>query len=107
MNIPNLTRVRDHIASLKPEQFNMDRWNYNEATGRPASLIHDCGSCGCIGGWTEALFPDEEADVTLGLDNYGNDLFYPKANINYRSITIPQAVAVLDHLIKTGEVKWN
>lgn len=122
LNIPNIKRVRDHIAGLPPEQFDMSWWAGNptvQANIQPADLLHNCGTCGCIGGWTEALlFPrlgadwpergDYEIGGALGLsDAQSDELFYPSGIGNWKSISIQKAVAVLDHLMATGNVDWS
>jgi hypothetical protein len=100
MNIDNLTKVRDFVASLPPERFNMVWW-------RNGNLMHDCGTCGCIGGWTDALFPDSfRAGITLGLTNEQEDaLFYPPEFCEH-STTIEQAVHAINTLIETGMPEW-
>ena len=54
---------------------------------------------------------DDFAGDQLGLDEGTRDaLFYPKVegySFGYGDVTRPWAVAVLDHLIETGEVDWR
>lgn len=119
LNRENVQKVRDFIAALDPKHFNMRYWTTRLEGGAPhyvshSDLIaHRCGSCACIGGWTEALLSeseDEERDAgdLLGLGEVDRDaLFYPDNVGPYEDITIPQAVAVLDHLLETGEVDWS
>lgn len=107
MNVENIKRVRDHIAVLPANKFDM-QWIGNEP-GR------GCGSACCIAGW---------ANRVLGLDGYTSAageafgiseeaacaLFWPPVGPNdhpaWRA-TIPQAVRVLDLLVETGEVDWD
>jgi len=121
MNVENIKRVRDHIAGLPAERFNMDCWAVGAGQTFPFQLgaeafLSDCGTCGCIGGWTNAVFREgvlysqHAAAKRLGLNEETADaLFFPDQAItgSYDTITIPEAVAVLDHLIETGEVDWS
>jgi len=105
MDRENVQIVRDHIAGLPPEQFDMDDWG--EAHTK-------CGTAACIGGWAAVLLlnadgyrvPDSEVAAALGLDIIeGRALFYPRGPM--MQATIPQGLAVLDHLLATGEVDWS
>lgn len=121
MNVENLRIVRDTIALLPPERFNMATWGGLQ-TNIYAQLVdqfqlkHDCGTCGCIGGWAQALLskkgePEEfEPRDLLGLtSDEAEELFYPRLPNDrlWNSVTIPEAVKVLDHLIETGKVDWS
>ena len=133
MNRENVVKVRDVIAGLPPERFNMDYWSFQfnpdqDGGGdeiKPAALITDsCGTCGCIGGWTEAIFKDEievarnippelpfdrvgRAAYVLGLDrDTAHDLFFP-GELDYALITQQQALVVIHHLLNTGDVDWG
>lgn len=112
MNVVNIKRVRDHIAGLEPEQFDMGWW------GDINHPQHTCDTAACIGGWTEALLSNRALESTpevgalLGLDAMASAaLFYPDAIGRFvplsPSTTTTQAVAVLDHLLATGEVDWS
>jgi hypothetical protein len=99
----NLLMVRDHIAALKPSHFRMDEWR--------------CGTAACIGGWAEFLILGSLNDMRVRISDVGallglsedqsDELFHPPLRMDWRDITIPQAVAVLDHLLATGEVSWD
>jgi hypothetical protein len=127
MNTQNITLLANLIEALPPERFNMRFWATqvgNEAAMvTAADLIHDCGTCACIGGWAQALAtpPGERVDVRLGLTGdptnaaakwLGIDddqhlieqLFMP--DLDWASITQAQAVATLRRLAETGEVQW-
>jgi hypothetical protein len=113
LNIPNITKVRDTIAALEPDRFDMAHWASRIEDGgfaSPSDLLHNCGTCGCIGGWTEALFEDP-APVALGLDRQQEfDLFYPAGEgiiSSYGDVTQAHAVTTLTKLIETGEVDWS
>ena len=107
MNRENIKKVRDHIAGLPSSQFGMRLWHTET----------ECGTCCCIGGWTGAILLDDldadrwDAAEALGLtDLASHRLFYPTAASCRRNpwdATPPQAVRVLDHLLKTGEVDWS
>jgi hypothetical protein len=125
INRENVQKVRDHIANLPPEHFRMDWWvatlserGYNHKPPSREQLInHTCGTCACIGGWTMALLgktedllgPEDDAGKLLGLSaSQADKLFYPHGTgKSYSEYTIPDAVAVLDHLLATGEVNWS
>lgn len=119
LNVENIKKVRDVIAALPRARFDMSRWAWRTdgtsvTTGDAVEVLeHDCGTAGCIGGWTEAIFGspgvrgwcDEEVAALLGLGGAeGDRLFYPH-DVSDRTQT--EAVAVLDRLIETGEVNWE
>jgi hypothetical protein len=105
MNRENVRRVRDHIASLPPEQVNM---------GTVVSE-RECGTVACIAGWCLHLFGEDLGSEALGIsdgriarlitppgwsrdrERPEHEKLYPKARV----------VATLDHLLATGEVDWN
>jgi hypothetical protein len=118
MNTVAIKHVRDHIANLPYQKssklgFNMLQWR------GPIVLI------ACIAGWSEVLLKadgtprarpklsDEELSTgqvgdMLGLSYDDADaLFYGRGRNGLSDITIPMAVKVLDHLLKTGEVDWS
>ncbi len=127
MNVENIKRVRDHIAALPPERFDMSRFASTSATrGRGAlerpyvnrqRLLNSCGTCACVAGWSIALLgpprskldDDGLAAELLGLDmDQAVHLFFGWAPGNPAIETTPeQAVRVLDHLLATGEVDWS
>jgi len=107
----NLIRLRDFLATLAPERFNITRLYY------PSSDVFEetkCGTAACIAGWACTILGEPhgarfEAQRVLGLnDEQGIALFCP---YHYQEephkYTLPRAVAVLDHLIATGEVDWS
>lgn len=113
LNIANIKRVRDHIAGLPTERFDMEDWAGGLRYG-PEEL-RECGTTACIGGWTNFLFGHYGrsfrfydwtlAADTLGLGrDLGRELFFSCVD----PATSPaQAVRVLDHLMSTGEVDWS
>lgn len=124
MNRENIQKVRDAIAVLPPERFSMEKWACRPAeTGlrwyvqNATDLLHDCGTCGCIGGWTNAILSGPEgvrgdsndaatAGGLLGLSpSVARSLFYPYQE--WSDISRDDAVRVLDHLLATGEVDWK
>ena len=120
MNIPNIIKVRDTIAGLAatPERFDMNHWNFWIHPGHPSNrfnvlgtldLVHNCGTCGCIGGWTEAIFFNDGATACEILDldyNAKEKLFFPCNSTGAYDATPEQAVKVLNILIETGIVDW-
>lgn len=125
MNRENIKIVRDHIASLPPERFDMrftfgdsgrvnERWYEHSVTAH--ELLHPCGTAACIAGWALAvLTPDskkrlssDDAANLFGIDHHAGDtLFMPDGFSDPGRYTQPQAVAVLDHLLATGKVDWS
>lgn len=101
-----LVILRDHLAGLKPELFDMDEWEKVEG---------DCGTAACIGGWTSRLFGASHKGSAdrLGLTaKQASRLFYPydgylKDYASAFDATPAQAAAVIDHLLNTGEVDWS
>ena len=116
-----LTQIRDAIKT-RPEHFDMSVY------------IHDCGTPGCIAGYTLAVAtgtnnlhpvldethksPETLARDFLGLDyEPANELFKPqdehaywKADKNFcpdEIVTAGHAIAVINNLITTGEVDWS
>lgn len=118
-----IKELRDHIAALPPEQFDMSQWRAER----------ECGTVACLAGWTvelnKSLFGDwlERSDIkgaarlVLQLSQLeANRLFVPiEASIlrhpnhpgavlgDLNDVTTEQAVKVLDHLLETGEVDWR
>ncbi len=94
-------RLRDFMAVLPPEQFDMRR----------APLDYeDCGTPACMLGWARRIF--KMVDPDLGLTHrQHHDLFQPrgwqKAVPNDPRFPPTQAVAVLDHYLATGEIDWS
>lgn len=119
MNSEKILQLAAHIEQLDPSRFDMDLFGYSEDGRRlekAGELIHNCGTCGCIAGWANALFaPDEEPDnelmagEVLGLNSYDySRLFFPRdLNVPWDVITPAQAAAVLRNLVETGRVEWT
>jgi hypothetical protein len=109
--------LRDFLRTLPPGRFDMKYWAATEE-GNPVSrqkFLTDCGTAGCIGGWTMALFQTgrnlhqttSSAGRFLGLDEeQASALFFPEGTAAWNA---PQegAANVLDHLLRTGEVDWS
>lgn len=119
MNVENIKKVRDLIASLPPERFNMRRLA-SRSRGRELRDVrriqHSCGTAACIAGWTNAIFCPEnknadtrEASIALGLYYIDHMLFMPFGYFDgpVSKATPAQAVAVLDRLLETGGVDWD
>lgn len=111
-----LVILRNFIAALPDERFDMSTWHQRK----------DCGTCACIGGWAAVLFglndvgggptisPAEVAEyLGLSVPNAFR-LFYPPVTIHrwgkalkpYKA-THKEAVKVIDHYLATGEVSWS
>lgn len=119
MNRENIKKVRDVIAALPPERFDMGDVAYHRGRGevlpQNRTVLHNCNTAACIAGWTNALFGQprsyrdglNDAAQHLGLDpDEQRHLFCPVRYANGRT-TAAQAVRVLDHLLETGEVDWS
>lgn len=117
LNIENLQKVRDHIAKLPGQNFNMDYWarNLSDLSVHP---MYECDTVSCIGGWTNFLFGGERyserlAAIHLGMTSrQAHELFYPPNGYfddgdDYCTITTAEACMVLDHLKATGRVNWG
>lgn len=121
MNIKNIKRVRDHIAGLPPARFDMRALflnadgsvNYDDV--RPIAAVKECGTAACIAGWAAVVLRPR----TLGVDaatigglfgleaEQRSELFCPMGYYEPGRYTLSQAVRVLDHLVETGEVRWD
>jgi hypothetical protein len=102
MNIENLTTLRNFLAELPGEKFDMTEWK--------------CGTVACIGGWATTVFAAEVlpyesltsrfVNRVLGLaEDQGYELYFGDGTS--KEVTTAQACIVLDHLIATGEVDWS
>jgi hypothetical protein len=122
MNVENIKRVRDVIAALPPERFDM-RWVFVEdgheadwRTGHTqhANLVKGCNTAACVLGWTLVTLRPKAAvqGVSTGAellgisDDQADELFTPDRFDEPGRYTHAQAVRVLDRLIETGEVDW-
>lgn len=133
MNMDRIKKLRDYIdRGIRPEQFRMDHWvgipdpgepgEYNDALSLEELSVDQiregsCGTVACLAGHTVALFsePGEKLHAvnisTLATDfldlreEEAQALFLP---VQFMDVTNPKhAVAVLDHLIQTGEIEWD
>jgi hypothetical protein len=123
--ITNLHRLRDFLAEVPANQFDMRHWwlsNDDTLFPREKGRHHPCGTIGCIGGWTNFLatakdehviHAEDRAEEWLGLnERTANALFYPHVDgdnhrMRWGQITPTMAVKVIDHLIATGRVDWD
>jgi hypothetical protein len=126
MNKKRILEVADAIErhAIKDLGFNMStymqtplqRWAMPDRSG------HDCGTVGCIAGWTLALTNGvatvkemlggrihAKAAEALGLDRLtALELFLaPGMGCHYGQVTPEEAVRVLRHLAETGVVDWS
>lgn len=108
MNKDNILKVADAIEqhSIPDLGFNMGWWN-EHVGGQNDMSGHDCDTCACIGGWTEAVLRSHDATESLGITpGDARSLFYPQ--VTHAWVATPAvAVAVLRHLAETGEVDWS
>lgn len=118
-NVANINKLIETLRTIKPARFNMSAWAVDgeEWPVKPADLLANrgpCGTCGCIGGWANAVFETERgpelAAAALGLSEDDSEaLFYPRGVSPdiWERITRRQAIRVLEHLRDTGEVDWS
>jgi hypothetical protein len=136
LNKANIAHVRDLILDA-PQHFNMSYLVYNPRGRYDATLenLHTCNTTACIAGWAAYAAgyrgnDSEEIEVIaadyLGLNHeptpvviggQAGQLFYPpvfdaapigdRDSSGYYQATPEQAAVVLNHLIETGEVKWD
>lgn len=121
MNRENIQKVRDVIAGLPPERFDMSAYCRGPGLARATigGAVHVCGTAACIAGWTAAIFKprtrlvddpngDDRLFFTaaslLGLDEADAHRLFIPCDLCGRTTT--EAVRVLDHLLETGEVDW-
>lgn len=123
-----LMRLRDFLAELPPEKFDMgdyivpgddDESDIDIYSVPIKQAVDVCGTAACIAGWAQVLFnptesQDEElARVALGLtEEEGQALFCPwttegSSVDRSEDLTLTQAVRVIDHLLATGDVDWS
>jgi hypothetical protein len=114
IDVERLVWLRDFLARLPAENFDMGdfgparRW-------KPAEyyLEHRCRTPACIAGWASVLFggrvgedPGDVAERVLRLNgDDADDLFL--GYDHHTTYTPADAVKVLDHLLATGEVRWD
>lgn len=136
MNTERILRLANFIESLPDERLDMCFWakdasgdeNLEQST---ETILHNCGTAACIGGWTEALFnpgrstflgtrglwdespaavvPTDSAGDLLGLTvAQAHDLFMPPHTSGaWDCITPAIAGATLRRLAETGQVEWG
>ena len=138
MNTERILRLANFIESLPDERLDMCFWAKDEDGDEnleqsPATVLHNCGTAACIGGWTEALFnpgrstflgtqglwdespaavvPTDSAGDLLGLTvAQAHDLFMPpmtEPRLSWSDITPTIAADTLRRLAETGRVEWR
>lgn len=134
MNTERILLLADFIESLPDERLDMRYWASDpegeEDLGQPTcTILHNCGTAACLGGYTEALFnptrtsfcgtrglwspedplPSDSAGTLLGLTvAQAHNLFMPPhANGAWDCITPAIAADTLRRLAETGQVEWG
>jgi hypothetical protein len=132
LNLDAWRELRDLIASLKDDQIAMGyflgrREHGDFRSGKPfsKSLLHDCGTVGCIAGYAlllrEKRMPEQPFDVAaeiLGLDRekHGmmmeSDAYYVFMGrwcegTRLSEITRQDVLAYMDRVIETGNIRCN
>jgi hypothetical protein len=114
MNVENIQKVRDVIASAPATKLDMSRH------GSP-STKRGCGTAGCIIGWANTIWPpasgaDKGKRFTHAYEQLGLDFATGQRlalgdwcawEIQTAGIKKDEVLSVLDHLIETGEVNWT
>lgn len=102
MNVENVTKLRDFLASLPAENFDMGEW--------PADDEAECGTPACIGGWATRLFGSARRALEIDNDT-AEAMFMPKGWDQPKSPVAKarpaHAVALLTRFLKTGKVDWH
>ena len=143
MNVERINHLADDldkVQAINPNGFNLSVWGYGMLRNIPAfdsiedltvstdDRIEQCGTAGCIAGWTALLYgnllnseqPSIFARGYLALNEYeAHDLFAPTEydkdesddynsnRVIYAQINAGMAAKVLRHLANTGDVDWN
>jgi hypothetical protein len=95
MNDLRAFELREFLADLPPEKFDMSEWN-------------TCIAGYAISLWdpSELTYPFADAQEILGLtDEQATQLFIPSGPSHTH--TLEAAIATLDHLIETDDVVWG
>lgn len=65
-NKERLQKVLDHLRNLDPKKFNYNKWvsdingcNYSTLGAINRLDKNECGTTGCVAGWTCAIFKDQ------------------------------------------------
>ena len=143
MNVKRINLLADDldkVQTINPDSFKLNVWGYGMLLSLDAldsmesptistdDRIEQCGTAGCIAGWTALLYgdmyhsntPSEFAQGYLSLnDDNAHDLFMPNEHeedmdddynagrVIYAQINAGMAAKVLRHLATTGDVDWN
>lgn len=118
MNVERILQLADFIEKLPPERFDITLWIYApRCLASYEELIQDCGTCACIGGWTQILFnaPYEStleyshsAFELLGLtEPEAERLFCPPDFHDSSLYPQDRVVRTLRRLAETGEILWD
>lgn len=111
-NVANINALADFIESHTELGFDMAK----------PTVPHSCGTNGCIGGFSAALWPeivkphdgpvpswnDDKLAEKLGISREDHDeLCYGCGPLLYEEITRPVAVAALRRLAETGVIHFR
>ena len=131
MNRERLNTLRTLFEDLPDERVDMRFWMTDLAADKPhesllagrpdfTQIKHDCGTAGCIAGWTLSMWPPRAksfegtyqqvfdlAQKRLGLtDDQAVELFTPDGYQIPGVFTRDRAIGAIDSLLETGEVQW-
>jgi hypothetical protein len=103
----NLQPIIDKLATLEPDQFNMNRTAYG--------IFEGCGTAACIGGWATVILNDETLvdspsrafEKLCDVPNYDAiQICYPFDYPPAWLANPAQAIALLEHYRDTQIVDW-
>ena len=114
MNVTNLKKTRDHIAAHPDDYYQM---RYRNPCGTPACVagyaVVACG--GTLTRWDQCMTADGRTKL---IEDYGQELLALDTNQRaamfaavpyltyYSAPTAAEALAMLDHAIEHGTVRW-
>jgi hypothetical protein len=91
--------LRDFIAAIPEQNFNMSEWREE----------HECGTVACIGGWTTLLFDvpqQSSAGECLGLTGSESDALFCPNGWSYGVYSRQDALDAIDGYLAKGEIVW-
>jgi hypothetical protein len=122
MNVENLNKAIELIASIPPQKFDMSVLRavregdeiHDDTRITDHELIHGCGTIACIAGWVATLNPDDagigpyhRAQQYLDLDHQQTGQLFCPEGYSYLEFTRDEALTAMRHLAQTGEVCWQ
>ena len=116
MKHPGVQKIIDHLEHLDNSPQSKCGFDMNHEADHRDHSNHDCGSACCIGGHAALLLGDEElspeAAMYILCDIPSEDacnLCWPgrKSHVEYKWVSLDDALGVLRNYRDTGEVDWQ